>query len=265
MISDGTGLTAELLGNSLLSQFELVEFTKKTLPYIDNIDKADDVIKQLNDCFNATGLRPIAFITLVNSDITNHIKKANAFIIDLFNTFLAPLEQELNIKSSHTVGRTHSVANSHSYNSRIEAIDYTLAHDDGVRVKGYDKADIVLIGVSRCGKTPSCLYMALQFGLLAANYPFTDEELSRFSLPEILRPFKSKLFGLTIDAERLCHIRTKRRPNSKYATLEQCRLEIKEVEEMYKREKIPFINSTTYSIEEISTKILSQSGIKRKI
>lgn len=265
MISDGTGLTSESLGNSLLSQFEPLEFTKKTLPYIDNLQKADKVIDELNECYKETGLRPIAFITLVNAQITNHIKKSNACIVDLFNTFLAPLEQELNIKSSHTVGRTHSVANSHSYNRRIEAIDYTLAHDDGVKVKNYDKADIVLIGVSRCGKTPSCLYMALQFGLLAANYPFTDEELRNFSLPEILRPFKSKLFGLTIDPERLCHIRTKRRPDSKYAALEQCRIEVKEVEEMYKKEKIPFINSTTYSIEEISTRILSKTGIKRKI
>lgn len=265
MLSDGTGITAENLGNSLITQFENIHFTKQTIPYIDSTQKAEHVVLRINQAFSEQGIKPLVFMTLVNPEIREHIKKANACIFDLFSTFIGPLEQELKEKSSYTVGRSHGVANDKSYTQRIEAVDFALAHDDGIKTRGYDKADIILIGVSRCGKTPSCIYMALQYGILAANYPFTEDDLVGFHLPEMLKPFKNKLFGLTIDTQRLQQIRSERRPNSKYASTEQCRLEVSEVEEMYKREGIPYINSTKYSIEEIATKILSTAGIQRKI
>ncbi|KTC65892.1 putative phosphotransferase [Legionella adelaidensis] len=265
MISDGTGITAESLGNSLVSQFEQIEFEKQTIPYVDSIEKSESVVERLNQIHQETGQKPLVFMTLVNPEISSRIKRAEATVFDLFNTFLAPLEEELHSTSSYAVGRTHGVANVQAYNQRIEAVNYTLAHDDGVNIKGYDKADIILIGVSRCGKTPSCLYMALQFGVLAANYPFAEDELSNFRLPENLRPFKNKLFGLTIDSERLQHIRSERRPNSQYSSAEQCRLEISEVEAMYQKENIPFLNTTRHSIEEITTKVMAAAGIKRKI
>ena len=265
IISDGTGLTAESLASSLLTQFENIDFEKSTYPYIDTLYKAEALMEKINTSHKESGINPIIFMTLVNPDINAFIKQSNARVIDLFSTFLAPLEQELQTKSSYTVGRTHGMADTESYNHRIEAVNYTLAHDDGIKIRGYEKADIVLIGVSRSGKTPSCLYMALQFGVLAANYPFTDDDLSDFRLPESLRPYKHKLFGLTIDTERLQHIRAERRPNSQYASAEQCRLEISEVEAMYKKENIPYINSTRYSIEEIATKIMTAAGIKRRL
>lgn len=265
MVSDGTGITAESLGNSLVSQFEQIDFEKQTIPYVDTIEKAQNVIERLNQCHIETGYKPLVFMTLVNPEISAYIKKANASVFDLFNTFLAPLEQELHSTSSYAVGRTHGVANVQAYNHRIEAINYTLAHDDGVNIKGYGKADIVLIGVSRCGKTPSCLYMALQFGILAANYPFAEDELANLRLPEILRPYKEKLFGITIDPERLQQVRTERRPNSPYSSSDQCRREIAEMEAMYQRENIPFLNSTRYSIEEITTKIMARAGINRRM
>lgn len=264
MISDGTGITAENLGNSLITQFENIQFEKFTIPYIDTVERAKSAVDRINASFNKTGIHPLVFMTLINPEVSQTIKQAHARVFDLFNTFLGPLENELNATSSYTIGRTHGVANLQTYSYRIEAIDYALAHDDGVKIRGYEKADIVLIGVSRSGKTPSCLYMALHFGVLAANYPFTEDDLSLFRLPESLRPYKNKLFGLTIDAERLQHIRTERRPNSKYASAEQCRFEVNEVEAMYRRENIPYLNSTRYSIEEIATKILSTAGIARK-
>lgn len=265
MVSDGTGITAEHLGNSLITQFESIRFEKHTLPYIDTIEKAESAVDHINACYQKTGVRPLLFMTLINAEIAQKLKQSSACAFDLFNTFLGPLESELNAKSSYTVGRTHGLANTQNYYNRIEAVDYALAHDDGIKVKGYDKADIVLIGVSRCGKTPSCLYMALHFGILAANYPFTEEDLNTFTLPSLLRPYKNKLFGLTIDPERLQHIRTERRPNSTYASLEQCRLEVSEVEAMYQREKIPYLNSTRFSIEEIATKVLAAAAIQRKV
>lgn len=265
MISDGTGITAENLGNSLITQFESIVFEKYTLSYIDTVDKAKEAVIKINHCYQTTGSRPLLFMTLVNNEIAETLKQSKGCAFDLFNAFLNPLEEELGAKSSYTVGRAHGVANTERYTSRIEAVDYALAHDDGLHIRGYARADIVLIGVSRCGKTPSCLYMALQFGLLAANYPFTEEDLSTFKLPTALKAFKPKLFGLTIDPERLQHIRTERRPNSAYASLEQCRLEVSEVEAMYKSENIPYLNSTRFSIEEIATKILSIAAIKRRV
>jgi len=265
MISDGTGITAETLGNSLITQFDNIEFERITIPYIDSISKAEDLVVQINQSSSENGIKPLVFMTLINPEIRNCIKNANACVFDLFSTFIGPLEKELQEKSSYTVGKTHGVVNRKQYLHRIEAIDFALTHDDGLKTRGYDKADIILIGVSRCGKTPSCLYMALQYGILAANYPFTDEDLKGFQLPEVLRPYKHKLFGLTIDTHRLQQIRSERRPNSKYASAEQCRLEVNEVEAMYQKEKIPYINSTKYSIEEISTKVLAAAGLHRKI
>lgn len=265
MISDGTGITVESLGNSLLTQFEGIEFEKHTIPYIDTMEKSETVIEQINTEYIKTGIKPLAFMTLVNPDISEHITQANACVFDLFNTFLGPLEKELDTKSSDTIGRAHGLADSKSYDLRIDAVNYALTYDDGVKTRGYDKADIIMVGVSRCGKTPSCLYMALQFGILAANYPFTDDDLDEFRLPEALKLYKNKLFGLTIDPERLQHIRTARRPNTQYSSLEQCRIEVSEVESMYKKEKIPFINSTRYSVEEIATKVMSITGMPRRI
>ncbi|HDV5714625.1 TPA: kinase/pyrophosphorylase [Legionella pneumophila] len=265
MLSDGTGITAETLGNSLITQFENIQFEKITIPYIDSTHRAESVVLRINQCFSEQGIKPLVFMTLVDPEIRQAIKKAHACVFDLFSIFIGPLENKLEEKSSYTVGRTHGVANVKSYSHRIEAIDFALSHDDGIKTRGYDKADIILIGVSRCGKTPSCLYMALQYGILAANYPFTEEDLVGFRLPEVLRPYKQKLFGLTIDAQRLQQIRSERRPNSKYASAEQCRLEVTEVEAMYQRENIPYINSTKYSIEEISTKVLAIAGLQRKI
>jgi regulator of PEP synthase PpsR (kinase-PPPase family) len=265
MLSDGTGITAEALGDSLISQFENIKFEKLTIPYIDSLAKAQTVVLRINKCYEESGTKPLVFMTLVNPEIRSYFKEAKASIFDLFSTFIGPLENELDEKSSYTVGRTHGVANDKSYSHRINAVEYALSHDDGIKIQGYEKADIILVGVSRCGKTPSCLYMALQFGILAANYPFTDDDLIGLNLPEILKPFKNKLFGLTIDAHRLQQIRTERRPNSKYASAEQCRIEVSEVEAMYQREKIPYINSTRYSIEEIATKVLAASGLQRRI
>lgn len=265
IISDGTGLTAESLANSLLSQFENIEFEKETVPYVDSLDKAQNLVSRINNHHDESGQKPLIFMTMVNTKTRAVIQQAHACIFDLFATFLSPLESELNVRSSFTVGRTHSVLDTESYNHRIEAVNYTLAHDDGLRIKGYDQADIILIGVSRCGKTPSCLYMALQFGILAANYPITDHELSHLRLPESLKPYKKKCFGLTIDPERLQHIRSERRPDSDYASVEQCRFEISEVEAMYQEERIPYLNSTRFSIEEIATKVMTSAGLARRI
>jgi len=263
MISDRTGLTVESLGNSLLTQFEGVDFKKETIPYLDTLKKADAMVAKINAC--SAEYKPIVFITLIDPEISACIKKANACVLDLFGTFLNPLEQELGKKSSYTVGKTHAVANIQTYDHRIDAINFALDHDDGIKFKGYEQADVILVGVSRSGKTPCCLYMALQFGVFAANYPFTDDDLLGSDLPKALLPYRKKLFGLTIDPKRLEHIRTGRRPNSQYASPDQCRLEVNKIEQLYRENRIPYLNSTSYSIEEISTKIMAKCKLQRRL
>lgn len=264
-ISDSTGITAETLGQSLLSQFENVDFECVTLPYIDNQEKALHAVELIKKAEHIKQAKPIIFTTLVDKAIRDLVVTAPGKVIDLFETFLVPLEVELQSKSSYTIGGSHSVNKGKTYKTRIDAVNYALNNDDGHNLHHYPMADLILIGVSRCGKTPTALYMALQFGVLVANYPLTEEQLSREQLPSNLKPYKNKLFGLTIDPYRLSAIRQERMPNSKYSALEQCRLELKEASSIMKHENIPTIDTSELSIEEISTKILAITGVKRQV
>lgn len=263
-ISDGTGITAETLGQSLLAQFENIPFNKFTRPYIDSVEKARVMVQQINAAAERDGVRPIIFDTIVNQDIREILATSNGFMIDIFSTFLAPLEQELTAHSSYSVGKSHSIGGNSNYMERIEAVNFALDNDDGARTHYYDKADLILVGVSRCGKTPTCLYMAMQFGIRAANYPLTEDDMERLQLPAALKNHQHKLFGLTIDPDRLTAIRHERKPNSRYASFAQCEFEVREVENLFRRENIPNINSTHFSVEEISAKILVEKGVERR-
>ena len=264
-ISDGTGITAEALGQSLLAQFETTSFSKLTRPYIDTLEKARLIVQQINAAEQADGARPIIFDTVVNREIREVIATSKGFMIDIFSTFLAPLEKELISQSSYTVGKSHSIGKDSNYMERINAVNFALDNDDGARTHYYDKADLIMVGVSRCGKTPTCLYMAMQFGIRAANYPFIADDMDNLILPASLKPLQHKLFGLTINPERLAAIREERRENSRYASMRQCRMEVTEVEALYRKNKIPCLNSTNYSVEEIATKIMDIMGLSRRM
>lgn len=263
-ISDGTGLTAEALGNSLLSQFEGIDFISETIPYVDSADKAHAAAAKINQCNDQHGEAAVVIATIVDPQLRSVICDANAVVFDLFAAFLQPLETELKTKSSYTVGRSHSVSANKSYEARIHAVNYALANDDGIGIHNYQDADLIVIGVSRSGKTPTCLYLALHFGILVANYPLTEDDWLSDRLPESLQPFKHKLFGLIISPERLRAIRDQRRPNSTYASISQCQREIKQTSRLYQQEGIPFLDSTAHSIEELATKILAMTGITRR-
>lgn len=264
-LSDGTGITAETLGHSLLTQFEAIQFEKITIPYIDDTDKANAAVEKINQAATTDGCKPLVFSTLVNPEIRDILTTSKGLLLDFFDAFIHPLEQELQIRSTHRIGRMHGLVDYNAYMTRINAVNYTLIHDDGIGSKNYEQADIILVGVSRCGKTPTCLYLALQFGISAANYPFTEEDMDDLKLPAALQQNRAKLFGLTIEPERLQLIRQERRPNSQYSSLEQCKLEVAKVEELLKREKIPYLCSTARSIEEIATSIAAAMGIKRRL
>ncbi|MYN28405.1 posphoenolpyruvate synthetase regulatory kinase/phosphorylase PpsR [Duganella levis] len=256
-VSDGTGITAETFGHSVLTQFEL-RFRQVRLPFIDTLDKAYDAVRKINEAFENDGQRPIVFSTLVHTELSDVIRKCKGMYMDMFQTFVAPLEQELGVKSTHTIGRSHNIVDSEEYKNRIEAINFSLAHDDGQSHKNLSEADVILVGVSRSGKTPTSLYLAMQYGIKAANYPLIPDDFERGRLPSSLYQFKTKIFGLTITPERLSEIRNERRAGSKYAALENCRYEVNEAEAMMKREGIRWLSSTTKSIEEISTTILQE-------
>ena len=256
-VSDGTGITAETFGHAVLTQFDL-RFRQIRLPFIDTLDKAYEAARRINDTFAIDNQRPIVFSTLVKPDLSDVIRRSNGMHMDLIQTFVAPLEQELGIKSTHTIGRSHNMVDSEEYKNRIEAINFSLAHDDGQSHKNLSAADVILVGVSRSGKTPTSLYLAMQYGIKAANYPLIPDDFERGRLPSSLPPFRSKIFGLSITPERLSEIRHERRAGSKYASIENCRYEVNEAELMMKREGIRWLSSTTKSIEEIATTILQE-------
>lgn len=264
-ISDGTGITAETLGHSLLTQFEGIRFRQVRVPFVTNLSQAKDCLSQIADASKRDGIRPIVVTTLVDPNISKLLREADALFLDFFETFIVPLEEELGTRSTHTIGRSHGQASSQDYTNRIEAVNFTLAHDDGASDQNLDKAEVILLGVSRCGKTPTSLYLALQFGIRAANYPLIPEDFERKKLPEVLYRHREKLYGLTITPERLHQIRTERRPDSKYASLSNCRYEIEEAQKLMQREGVRWMDSTTKSIEEIATTIMQAVQLDRHV
>ena len=265
-LSDRTGITAEMLGNSLLTQFDEIAFQRVTIPFVDSAERIAEAIRQVNDTAEREGRRPIVISSVVDEVMSEMIRReANALTLDLFQVFIQPLEAELGAKSSHTAGRSHGIANSHVYFARMEAINFTQAHDDGATTRELGKAQVILVGVSRCGKTPTSLYLALQFGIRAANFPLTPDDFSDRRLPASVMPFRDKLFGLTIQPERLREIREERRPGSKYAALDNCRYEVREAENLMTQENVPTLDTTAKSIEEIATTILHRARLERHV
>ncbi len=265
-ISDRTGITAEMLGNSLLTQFEDIHFHRVTIPFVDSMEKVADAVRQVNATAAAEGRRPIVVSSVVDELMSEAIRRdTQALTLDMFQIFIQPLEAELGAKSSHAAGRSHGIANSHEYFARMEAINFTQAYDDGAATRDLDKAQVILVGVSRCGKTPTSLYLALQFGVRAANFPLTPDDFAERRLPGSLMPFRERLFGLTILPERLREIREERRPGSHYAQLDNCRYEIREAEHLMQQHGIPMLDTTSKSIEEIATTILHRAKLERHI
>ena len=263
-ISDRTGITAEMFGNSLLSQFESFEFQRQTIPFVDTPDKVDAVVRQVNEIAARETKPPIVFSSIVDEAMSATIRRdVNALTLDLFQIFIAPLEAELDAKSSHAAGRTHGIANNSEYFARMDAINFTQSHDDGADTRDLAKAQVILVGVSRCGKTPTSLYLALQFGIRTANFPLTPDDFADRKLPASVLPHRDRLFGLTIDPDRLHMIREERRPNSKYAALDNCRYEVRECEDLLARANIPTLDTSTKSIEEIATTIVHRAKLRR--
>ena len=265
ILSDRTGITAETLGHSLLSQFPTISFKTLALPFVDTHDKAADAVRQINETAAQAGARPLVFATIIDDEIRCLLASSEGVFFDLFDAFLGPLERELGMASAHSVGRSHGVVDVAKYTSRISAVNYSIRTDDGVNVVEYERAAVIIVGVSRTGKTPTSLYLALRFGTFVANYPLTEEELERGRLPGQVLKFRAKLFGLTIDPERLHQIRNERISGGRYAELRQCQYEVAAAEAMFRRDRIPYLDTGAMSIEEIATTILHRASLRRDL
>lgn len=262
-VSDRTGITVETLGRSLLSQFEHVEFVQIALPFVDTEAKARAAVERINAVAD-TGTRPLVFSTQVRPELRDILMSGRGLYLDFFEAFLAPLEGELEQASSHSIGRSHGQQDLHRYDTRIGAVNFALNSDDGLGLQSYAAADVIIVGVSRSGKTPTCLYLAMQYGIRAANYPFTDDDLDELRLPEALQAYRDRLVGLTISPERLQQIRNERRPDSPYAALRQCQYEVRQMDTLLRQERIPTLDSTHMSIEEIAASIVHDRGLVRR-
>lgn len=260
-ISDGTGISAETLGLSLLAHFPGVEFHQVRMPFIDSVEKARACVPTILKAAQDDGMRPILLMTFANEEVSAEFDGVQALCLDFFKTFIGPLGQELGMQPTRGVGQGRKVVDNTGYRHRMEAVNYSLEHDDGASERHLSDAEVILVGVSRSGKTPTSLYLAMQFGVKAANYPLIPEDFERGCLPKVLEGHKKKLFGLTIRPERLHEIRTERRPDSRYAALENCRHEVRQAEQLMHREGIRWLDSTTRSVEEIATKVMQECGL----
>jgi [pyruvate, water dikinase]-phosphate phosphotransferase / [pyruvate, water dikinase] kinase len=261
-VSDGTGITAETIGHSVLAQFQGIDYRAHRIPFVDSMEKAVHTADIISRKQKAAGQKALVFTSLVDNEANAVIAGTGALLLDVLTPFAHPLERELGVTRKPRVGGAHALLDYKDYEDRINAMHFSLTHDDG-KDFDYNEADLILVGVSRSGKTPTCLYMAIHYGVKAANYPLTPDDLDGEGLPKALLPHRKKLFGLSIDPARLHQIRQERKPNSRYATLEQCKKEVAAAEALYKTVHLPHLSTTHTSIEEIASKILAQLGIER--
>lgn len=264
-VSDGTAITCETLGHVVLGQFA-VQPNEKTFPFVESDEKLSELLKQIQHSYQLHGVKPLVFFSMVIPEMRTRLLQAPAHFYDVLESIVQRVSLDIEMEPTPKLQRSRSVGkDSDTYFDRIAAIEYTLAHDDGVSLKDLDRADIILLGVSRSGKTPTSLYMAMQFGLRVVNYPFIAEDMHAMRLLPEFEFHRHKLFGLTINAERLTEIRENRLAGSEYASNQQCQQELATVEALFRREAIPYINTSSLSVEEISTRILERTGLKRRL
>lgn len=264
-VSDGTAITCETLGHVVLGQFA-VQPNEKTFPFVESDEKLSELFKQIQRSYQLHGVKPLVFFSMVIPEMRTRLLQAPAHFYDVLESIVQRVSLDIEMEPAPKLQRSRSVGkDSDTYFDRIAAIEYTLAHDDGVSLKDLDRADIILLGVSRSGKTPTSLYMAMQFGLRVVNYPFIAEDMHAMRLLPEFEFHRHKLFGLTINAERLTEIRENRLAGSEYASNQQCQQELATVEALFRREAIPYINTSSLSVEEISTRILERTGLKRRL
>ena len=265
LVSDRTGITIEGLVRTLLTQFDTVPAERVVRPFCDDADKLEQVVAEINAAAETDMAPPLVYSSIVDPDLRARLKRSRGRVFDIFDVFLPAMSENLHLHSRERVGHAHGIGDYVDYDRRVEAVNFALSFDDGARLKGLEEADLILVGVSRSGKTPTCLYLAMQYKVLAANYPLTEDDFMQGRLPAPLRPLRPRLFGLSISPERLHQIREERRPGSSYASLAQCRREVTAAEALFRATGIPFVDSTNLSIEELAIEIMQRVGVDRPV
>jgi len=255
LVSESTGITAEELAQSLLAQFGTLRFDVQYVPFVNSPEKADETVEAIRQAHLASGVRPLVFATLVDEALSARVRAAPCLYLEVFDKFLPELSAELGMVPERRIGLSHGLRDPQSYDRRFDTINFALSSDDGERLDRFQDADVVLVGVSRCGKTPACLYLAMHYGMRAANYPLTDDDFARGAVPRPLEQARDRIIALTIDPARLHHVRQARRPNSEYASIERCRRELRDAEAIFRRLDVPVLDATSHSIEELASRI----------
>lgn len=254
-LSDSTGISAETMGNALLIQFPDLRFERRLIPFISTVEEARRVVAVLDEAMSGP-VTPLAFSTTAVTEIRDELHKTTCPLIDFFDLHMSRVESILGTQGLRVAARLHGVGDTKRYNARMAAVEYAIEHDDGQSLRALDKADVILVAPSRCGKTPTTMYLALQHGVFVANYPLVEEDFDDDDLPRPIRGLRDRCFGITTNPARLSQVRQERRPNSRYASLEQCAYELRHAEALFRSHRIPMINSATKSVEEMSTVIL---------
>lgn len=263
ILSDHTGITLEHLVKTLLSQFDDMCCDRMVLPFLNSTEKIDAALREIETAAREDEAPPVVFSSIVDDDLRERLRGADAEVFDIFDMFLPGLSTAIGIESTHHVGRSHGIGDPVEYDRRVDAVNFALNFDDGSRLRGLEQADLILLGVSRCGKTPTCLYLAMQYAVRAANFPLTEDDFLLGRLPDAMREHRNRLFGLTISPDRLHRIREERRPGSDYASLSRCREEVRAAEDLFRSNAIPFLDSTAVSIEELSIEVMQRVGVER--
>ncbi len=258
-VSDHTGVTAEVVGQSLLARFDHVDFETATRPFVSTAARAREVLEE----FSRLPEPPIVFSTITDPEVRAIVERAAGVHFDLFEPYIARLEEAIGQPAVPVVGAAHSIRDLARYQARIDAVEFSLNTDDGSNVKRYANAEVIMVGVSRVGKSPTCLYLAMTYGVRASNFPLVEEDLETEALPKALAPFRDKLFGLTIDPRRLHELRTKRSPGTNYAALERCEFEVRRAERLFRRNNVPFLDTTNVSVEELASQVLLRANLER--
>ncbi|CAA9272187.1 MAG: Phosphoenolpyruvate synthase regulatory protein [uncultured Blastococcus sp.] len=262
-LSDSTGISAETMGNALLIQFPDMSFERTLIPFISTVEMAREVVAQLDQAMEGP-VAPLVFSTAAVDDVRAELLRTKAPIIDFFGIHMSRVEEQLGARGLHEARRLHGVGDVRRYNNRMAAIEFAIEHDDGLSPRGLDRADVVLVAPSRCGKTPTAMYLALQHGLFVANYPLVDEDLETTDLPRPVRDLRERCFGLTTTVARLSRVRQERRPDSRYSSEEQCRFELRRATAMYERHHLPTVDTSAASVEEIAAVVIQTLARQRR-
>jgi len=259
-VAGGTGISAETLGNLMLQQFPSVAFVRRKFPFVTTVERAREV-RTLFDQACTDSVTPLVFSSVSDDEVRQELQQTRCAFIDLFGTHLDTIERVLRVNATHGGAPLHGLGDTRRYDARMKAIEYAMEHDDGASLRHLEAADLILVAPSRCGKTPTSMYLALQHGLKVANYPLVEEDFDGGGLPRPIRGLVDRCFGLLSTPARLSQVRGERRPGSKYASMGQCSYELRRAEALYRAHRIPSINSASMSVEEMAAVIMQSSNL----